>query len=125
MTSAAEPLSEGVPSAVADAAATPRDKRSPQQVEALNAHVRNADSEYWRLSRELTLAKKPLDPDPRHTTLKDALAAASLPIRLDPALVQLRTDAEASKKQITNKRLTAVQDLTWALINNPAFLFNR
>jgi hypothetical protein len=53
------------------------------------------------------------------------LAAASLPIRLDPALVQLRTDAEASKKQITNKRLTAVQDLTWALINNPAFLFNR
>lgn len=125
VTSAAEPLCEGATLAVADAAAVPREKRSPQQVEALNAHVREADPEYWRLSRELSLAKKPLDPDPRHITLKDALAAASQPIRLDPALVQLRTDAEASKQQITNKRLTAVQDLTWALINNPAFLFNR
>jgi hypothetical protein len=125
VTSAAEPLSEGATLAVAEAAAVPREKRAPQQVEALNAYTREADPEYWRLSRELSLAKKPLDPDPRHTTLKDALATASLPIRLDPALVQLRIDAEASKQQIANKRLTAVQDLTWALINNPAFLFNR
>jgi len=26
---------------------------------------------------------------------------------------------------VANERLTAAQDLTWALINSPAFLFNR
>jgi hypothetical protein len=57
--------------------------------------------------------------------MKASLEKASAPIRLDPILVQLRIDAEASKRQITDKRLTVVQDLAWALINNPAFLFNR
>jgi hypothetical protein len=37
----------------------------------------------------------------------------------------LRQDAEQSKIQVANKRLTGVQDLTWALVNTPAFLFNR
>ena len=32
---------------------------------------------------------------------------------------------QASKKQLENRRLTATQDLTWALINSPSFLFNR
>jgi hypothetical protein len=44
---------------------------------------------------------------------------------LDPKLVQLRKDAAQSKTQLANLRLTGVQDLTWALINTPAFLFNR
>jgi hypothetical protein len=30
-----------------------------------------------------------------------------------------------STKQVANKRLTGAQDLAWAIINNPAFLFNR
>ena len=46
------------------------------------------------------------------------------PIRLDPYLVQLRVDAQASTRQTENTRLTVVQDLTWALINSPGFLFN-
>ena len=45
-------------------------------------------------------------------------------IRLDPYLLQLRTDAQASTRQTENTRLTVVQDLTWALINSPGFLFN-
>ncbi|NOS71924.1 MAG: hypothetical protein HOP33_18585, partial [Verrucomicrobia bacterium] len=49
---------------------------------------------------------------------------AEEPIRLDPYLVQLREDAKASGRQNENKRLTVVQDLTWALINSPGFLFN-
>ena len=43
---------------------------------------------------------------------------------MDPALAVLRRDAALSKTQLENKRLTAAQDLAWALINNPAFLFN-
>ena len=42
----------------------------------------------------------------------------------DRILLQLRTDFEASKKQLGSMRLTAAQDLAWALINSPAFLFN-
>ena len=40
------------------------------------------------------------------------------------AIVRLRADAKYSAEQIKNLRLTAAEDLTWALINSPAFLFN-
>ena len=30
-----------------------------------------------------------------------------------------------STRQSADRRLTAAQDLTWALINSPSFLFNR
>ena len=35
------------------------------------------------------------------------------------------TQFDLSAKLIENKRLTGVQDLSWALINTPSFLFNR
>ena len=37
---------------------------------------------------------------------------------------QLRKDVEMSVKQAAFRRLTAAQDVAWALINSPAFLFN-
>ena len=46
------------------------------------------------------------------------------PIPPDAKLVQLQKDVEQSTKQLSNKRLTVAQDLAWALINSPAFLFN-
>jgi hypothetical protein len=36
----------------------------------------------------------------------------------------MRADAKESESQLGNARLTAAQDLAWALINSPAFLFN-
>ena len=69
-------------------------------------------------------ASEPLPVDPKSTELQQALAKAEEPIRLDPRLVQLREDAVASAKQMENKRLVVVQDLAWALINSPGFLFN-
>jgi hypothetical protein len=39
--------------------------------------------------------------------------------------LQLQADAKNSEAQLGNKRLTAAQDVVWALINTPAFLFNR
>ena len=66
----------------------------------------------------------PLKTDPKLKELNKALADAEMPVKLDPYLLQLREDAKASGKQIENKRLTVVQDLTWALINSPGFLFN-
>jgi WD40 repeat protein len=125
VTTAEDPLGEGVPVDVAEAAASVPESRSEAQKQVLLAHFRSVSAEYWAKDMELQEAKKPLPPDPKLVALKETLAKVSEPIRLDPDLVQLRLDAEASKKQIESKRLTAAQDLTWALINNPAFLFNR
>ena len=66
----------------------------------------------------------PLPPDAKLADLNGKLADAQTPVILDPKLVQLRRDADLSKGQLTNRRLTAAQDLAWALINSPAFLFN-
>ena len=125
VTTAADPLHEGAPSLVAEAAGKPVAERSEAQTALLAEYVRTSDPEHWRLKREVVEAKVALLPDPTYTDLQTALAKATEPIRLDPILVQLRLDSQASKQQIANKRLTVVQDLTWALINNPAFLFNR
>lgn len=44
---------------------------------------------------------------------------------LDGELARLAADVKRSEEQQKNKRLIGLQDLAWALINNPAFLFNR
>jgi hypothetical protein len=43
----------------------------------------------------------------------------------DAELVRLQTEVAKSEDMLKNRRLVGVQDLAWALINNPAFLFNR
>jgi hypothetical protein len=65
-----------------------------------------------------------LPADPQLLALEAKHLEMQKPITLDPKLIQLRRDSDLSAKQLTNKRLTAAQDLAWALINSPAFLFN-
>ena len=74
---------------------------------------------------ELAEAQKPLPPDPKLEDIKARLARAEMPLPPDPKLVQYRRDLELSTQQLAHKRLIVAQDLAWALINNPAFLFNR
>ncbi len=44
---------------------------------------------------------------------------------LDTELARLQADVQRSENEVKNRRLIGTQDLAWALINNPAFLFNR
>jgi len=43
----------------------------------------------------------------------------------DAGYQELNAAVQRSTESLKNRRLLGVQDLAWALINNPAFLFNR
>ena len=67
---------------------------------------------------------QPLPVDPILVKLRDGLAEAGRPLPLDAGLERLRRDMQLSTRQLEKARLTFAQDLAWALINSPAFLFN-
>ena len=73
---------------------------------------------------QVAAAKAPLPTDPGITAIERQLAELRKPIHDDPLLLRLREDVTQSQMQLENRRLTAAEDLTWALINSPAFLFN-
>ncbi|MEM9238282.1 MAG: hypothetical protein AAGB14_16040, partial [Verrucomicrobiota bacterium] len=63
--------------------------------------------------------------DKKMDGLNSALASAETPVATPRPLTQLRQDTDYSIQQAANRRLTATQDLIWALVNSPSFLFNR
>ena len=98
--------------------------QNPQQKAALSAHFLNQSRDYQAQKRLLANARRPVAPDAQLLALEAAHLESQKPIVIDPKLLQLRRDAGLSAAQIAQRRLTAAQDLTWALINSPAFLFN-
>lgn len=125
VTTSPQPLNIGLPSAVAEAFKKPATLRTKEDKAAITAYWNESDPDLRRLRLTLGKNQLPLATDPGVIQRREALAQAELPIKLDAKLVQLRQDAAQSKLQIANKRVTAAQDLTWALINTPSFLFNR
>jgi hypothetical protein len=77
------------------------------------------------LEAELAAARMPLTIDPKIVAARVALELANRPVPADPLLERLQRDFAQSETQVANLRLTMAQDLAWALINSPAFLFNR
>ena len=125
VTSSDKPLEFGLPTDVAAAVKTPAAARSADETKALMDHFRTVvDDDLLKKEQALFTAKKPLPTDPKVLEHRATIERVSRPVPLDSKLVQLRDDAKASTKQLENRRLTAAQDLAWALINNPAFLFN-
>ncbi|TDU68116.1 WD domain G-beta repeat uncharacterized protein [Prosthecobacter fusiformis] len=114
----------GAAKEVADAIKTPAAKRTPEQKAALAAHFMAQFKDYQTSKKTLAAAKNPLPVDEQLVALEAKHVDAQKPIVLDPKLIQLRRDSDLSAQQLGNKRLTAAQDLAWALINSPAFLFN-
>jgi hypothetical protein len=119
-----DPLDFGMPEPVVQAARSAPGKRSGEQAAVILDYYRSADGELWKRKQAVQTASRPLPEDAKLAELKQALARAEAPVHLDPHLVQLREDAVASARELENKRLVLMQDLTWALINSPSFLFN-
>lgn len=125
VTNVPPPISYGLPKNVKDIFAVARNKRSSDQFKILTDAFKNSNSERALLTKLLAEASKPLPKDPQLAKLEGVLAEAKKPLPLPPEVARLRRALSLSKGHLQNKRLIAVQDLTWALINTPAFLFNR
>jgi hypothetical protein len=104
---------------------TPAKDRDAKQIDAARKYVRSYDASLQQKYAALNESKKPLPIDPKLKELKEQLARVEKPVAPDPLLTQLRLDVEASGKLLANPRLAGAQDVAWALINSPAFLFNR
>ncbi len=114
----------GTSSLIAAALKTPMAKRTKEQQSALATSFLTQFKDVQAQKKLLANAKKPLPVDAQLVALEANNTEAQKPIIIEPKLVQLRRDAELSTKQLGNKRLSAAQDLAWALINSSAFLFN-
>ena len=125
VTDTAKPISYGLPEEVVRIFGIAYDKRTPEQNKKISDAFKKADPVRVRLSNALTEASKPIPKDPQLTKFETALSEAERPLALPPEVARLRRALSLSEKQLSNKRLIGAQDLTWALINTPSFLFNR
>ncbi|MEO8269026.1 MAG: DUF1553 domain-containing protein, partial [Aureliella sp.] len=100
------------------------DKRSPETLATLIEYWRANDTRRGELAQAVTTANQPLAADAELTILKTQIANLEKETPDDAKLLQMQLNATASASQLANRRLTLAQDLTWALINSPAFLFN-
>ena len=123
-TTSDKPLDIGLSADIAAILKVEIAKRSIEQKNALFAYYHTVDPDMLKLEASLANNRKPPPADPKLVELKGTLTKSQEPIKIEPKLLQLRADVKMSAQQSVNKRLTGAQDLVWALINNPSFLFN-
>ncbi|MCP4943550.1 MAG: DUF1549 domain-containing protein [Planctomycetaceae bacterium] len=114
----------GVAEPLAAMLLTPKEQRDEPTVGFLNEYITKTDGDIRKAQEAVAAAGAAVPPDAALVALEKRKVELSQPTVDDPPLVQLRDDAKQSTQQLERIRLTAAEDLTWALINSPAFLFN-
>lgn len=113
-----------LPESLAAIAAVKAEDRNEAQKASLQEWFGKSDATLVAKTNALNEARKPLPEDPGVKQRKERIAFASQAVPEDTKLIRMQADLEFSSRQVASRRLTAAQDLAWALINNPAFLFN-
>ncbi len=124
VTTAPRPVNLSLPGEVTTLLAIARDQRDQAQKDALLKYFRENDGELKRLQGLLAEAQKPRAMDPKLKDLTEAFDRLVALPPVDPKHARMRHDIELSAAQLAKRRLTAAQDVVWAIINTPAFLFN-
>jgi hypothetical protein len=123
-TRSVKPVGPSLPEDFRAILAVATEVRTEAQKATLLSYFRVMDAELKAKTDALNASRAPLPVDAKLQELRAQLEFAKKPVQPDPALVALRRDVEMSIEQATARRLTAAQDIAWALINSPAFLFN-
>ena len=124
VTDSAKPLNFGHPGEISTLLALKADQRNDEQKKKLRDYFRQQDGELQKRIKAVAEAKKPRPVDPKLKELEAYVTRANAPLVEDAKLTALKRAVDLSTKQLTNKRPYGAQDIAWALINNPAFLFN-
>ncbi|MDE2681829.1 MAG: DUF1553 domain-containing protein, partial [Verrucomicrobiota bacterium] len=119
-----KPVDFGHPKNIADLLALAADKRDAKQKKTLKDYYNKQDAQLQNLTNAVVAAKKPRPIDPKLKEHQAVITRAQAPLLIDPKLAELNRAVGLSTKQLPNKRLIGAQDIAWALINSPAFLFN-
>lgn len=114
----------GLPESFAALQSIPEKQRNESDLAGLLGYLEKSDNQWQKMRSAVADAKKPLPADETLVALQAQAKQLEMETPEDARLVQLRSDFKASQAQLENRRLTLAQDLTWALINSPAFLFN-
>jgi WD40 repeat protein/mono/diheme cytochrome c family protein len=104
--------------------ATAPEVRTESAKTTLVSYFRAIDPDLRNKIAAVNASKAPLPADPKLAELRNQLEFARRAVQPDRLLLGLRTDLDMSVQQSMARRLTAAQDIAWALINSPAFLFN-
>ena len=113
-----------LPESLKAVAVVKAEERNDAQKATLVEWFGKSDATLVAKTTALNEAKQPLPEDPGVTQRKERLAFANQEVPDDAKLIRMKEDVDYSAKQVEARRLTSAQDLAWALINNPAFLFN-
>tara|TARA_B100001094_G_scaffold229501_1_gene224120 strand:- start:27 stop:1802 length:1776 start_codon:yes stop_codon:yes gene_type:complete len=125
ITSSPKPINFGLPGNIDSIIAKAENERTKEEAAEITKYYRENNGDLKKLQEGLANAKKPRPADPKIAELQANIKEAEKPIPQDYKLARLRKDAGLSEQQKNQKRLTAAQDIAWAIINTPAFLFNR